>query len=363
MKVAQCIDVLETIAPTRYAEDWDNVGLLVGHPEQPVTRVMLCIDYTDAVAAEACDAECDGVIAYHPPIFEPIKRLPGTDRIYDAVRRGVMLYSPHTALDVAPGGTNDVLADALWLTTRWPLKPAMLPATFDKLAVFCPTDAVEKVAAALADAGAGQLGEYSHCTFRSAGTGTFMGSDASNPAVGERGRLERVDEIRLETIVPKDRTAAVVAALYAAHPYEEPAWDLLQVADRPAAFGMGRVGEFEGPVPRDVIFARIKHELGIDDLLVAGPRDGMIARAAVCAGSCGKLLDDAIRQDVGLYLTGEMRHHDALRAAAAGVTVVCTLHSNSERAALARLKEKLAEALPGLECLLSRTDRDPFRVV
>ncbi len=180
--------------------------------------------------------------------------------------------------------------------------------------------------------------------------------------MGESGRLELAAEVRLETIVTAARVGAVISALRKAHPYEEPAFDLYPLAPPPPGIGIGRIGAIEPAADRASLFARIKQGLGIDALLIAGPHAGPVTRAAVCAGACGDLLDAAIASGAGLYLTGEMRHHDALKAARAGVTVVCTLHSNSERVALTRLMARLAPLLLGVGLVLSRTDVDPFSV-
>jgi dinuclear metal center YbgI/SA1388 family protein len=362
MKLKQIVDALEEIAPTRYAESWDNVGLLVGDPSQEISSAMLTIDYTPEVACEAAGKKCDLVISYHPPIFGGLKRVlsgGSSSLIFDAIRRGVAIYSPHTALDLAPDGTNDMLADAVGMTDRQPLKVLEGKPTHCKLVTFVPEKDVEKVSRAMFDAGAGRIGNYSACSFRLNGTGTFFGEEGTNPAVGESGKLERVDEIRIETVVPVASVSDVVRALRASHPYEEPAFDLNMLAAAPTGLGMGRVGAV-APIQRERLFERIKHELGIDRLLIAGPLTGDVKSAAVCAGSCGDLLDDAITKKVDLYLTGEMRHHDAIKAARAGVTVVCCLHSNSERAVLKRLAGNLAKRLPGLELSLSQQDRDPF---
>ncbi|WP_428939019.1 Nif3-like dinuclear metal center hexameric protein [Fontivita pretiosa] len=362
MKLCDVLTALEQIAPTRYAESWDNVGLLVGDPSQEVASAILTIDYTPQVAAEAQSLGCDLVIAYHPPIFEPLKRVrslgPG-ELIFDAIRRGVAIYSPHTALDVAAGGTNDMLADAVGLVDRWPLKLLQPRSTQYKLVTFVPEKDLEKLSAALFAAGAGRIGNYSSCSFRTKGSGTFFAEEGAEPAVGTRGRLECVEEVRLETVVPIDAVDRVIRALRQNHPYEEPAFDLNVLAAAPEGVGMGRIGTMP-PTPRAAIFERIKRELDIDHLLVAGPTEGEITRAAVCAGACGELLNDAIAQHAELYLSGEVRHHDALRAARAGVTVVCTLHSNSERAVLRRLAQQLSRRLPGLKLILSQEDRDPF---
>lgn len=364
MQLSALVSALDTIAPTRYAESWDNVGLLVGDPTQTVTRALLTIDYTPEVADEAKSANVDVVIAYHPPIFDALKRITASSPIYDAIRRGVAIYSPHTALDVAPGGTNDMLADAVGISAadRAPLKYIQPKANQHKLVVFVPENAVEQVSRAIFDAGAGRIGQYSACSFRSAGVGTFFGEEGTNPAVGQSGKLEQAPEIRLETVLPLSKIEPVIRAMRKAHPYEEPAFDLMQMAAAAEGLGMGRFGPLDAPADRAAVIDRLKSALNLRHVLIAGPREGAVNRAAVCAGACGNHLDDAIAQRVDLYVTGELRHHDAIKAAKAGVTVVCTLHSNSERAVLRRLKDRLATEAPGLDCLLSQADRDPFDI-
>lgn len=364
MLLQELVDVLNDIAPTRNAEAWDNVGLLVGDPAQAVSKVMLTIDYTEPVAAEAEAAGCEAVVAYHPPIFAPMKRIVAGSVVFDAIRRGVAIYSPHTALDVVAGGTNDMLADLLGLPAqRSPLRLSQTKASLLKLVTFIPEKDVERVSDALFKAGAGRIGDYTRCSFLTRGTGTFFGEEGkTQPTVGESGKLERADEVRVETVVPMSKVDAVVRALREAHPYEEPAFDLNQLAAPPEGRGQGRFGSFETSVERNELFDRVKRGLGVNHLLVAGPTDGPAACAAVCAGSCGDLLDDAIARGADFYLTGELRHHDAIKAAHAGMTVVCVLHSNSERAVLRRVKQRLEETLPGLSYLISQTDRDPFEV-
>jgi dinuclear metal center YbgI/SA1388 family protein len=356
MKLADITAILESIAPTRFAESWDNVGLLAGDPAADVSRILLTIDYTAAVAAEAKSLGCGLVVSYHPPIFEPLKRLKAGEVVFDAIRNGIAIYSPHTALDVADGGTNDMLADILGLQDRTALRVS--PATNGqyKLITFVPAECVEKVSQALFDAGAGRIGNYSSCSFRSAGEGTFFGEAGTNPAVGQSGRLERAAEIRLETVVPVSCVTQVIAALRKAHPYEEPAFDLNQLAAAPDGRGMGRIGSLNAS--RAELLETIKRGLGISQLLIAGPTSGQVRRAAVCAGACGNLLHTALAERADLFLTGEVRHHDALKAAAAGMTVMCALHSNSERPVLERLKARLQSV--HLDAIISSADRDPF---
>jgi dinuclear metal center YbgI/SA1388 family protein len=361
IQVHHLVETMERIAPTRYAESWDNVGLLAGDPSREIHRILLTIDYTRAVAAEGQQKQCDAVVAYHPPIFHPLKRLHADSLIFDAISRGVAIYSPHTALDVADGGTNDLLADVLGLQNRIPLRRIEPKATQYKLVTFVPRDHLDSVSESLFNAGAGQIGDYSHCSFRTTGTGTFFGHQDTNPAVGQRGQLEHVDEVRLETVVPISRIQSILTALRTTHPYEEPAFDLLQLAPPPDNKGQGRIGDLQ-PIDRRQVIEQIRKELGLNHVLVAGPTTGTITRAAVCAGACGELLQDARNQNAQLYLTGEMRHHDALSAALDGMTIVCTLHSNSERAVLKRLEKKLLSDLPGIKIECSQNDADPFQI-
>jgi len=263
MHLADVLPVLEAIAPPRLAEGWDNVGLLVGDPQAQVFAALLAIDYTPAVAAEARAKGCSLVFAYHPPIFEGLKRVTAPGPIFEAIRDGIALWSPHTALDVAEGGTNDFLADVLGLGARAPLRAP--------------------------------------------------GAKAGPAPEGEK-------------------------------------------------LGIGRIGDLAQPVPRGELLARIRRGLGVSALLVAGPEEGSVRRVAAGAGACGNLVDDALAQRAELYLTGELRHHDALKAARLGMTVVCALHSNSERAILPRIGARLAAALPGLRIEVSTEDRDPFVV-
>lgn len=362
MNLGELVAILEDIAPTRLAESWDNVGLLVGDPARNVNTVMLAIDYTPQVAAEAQRHNVDCIIAYHPPLFAAVKRLVAPDPIFDAIARGVAIYSPHTALDVAEGGTNDLLADLLCLQNRQPLRFVETRSRDYKLVTFVPVDKVEAVAMALFEAGAGHIGNYQRCSFRSEGTGTFMGDQTTKPAVGQANVYEQADEIRIETVCPIAKLPHVLAALRASHPYEEPAFDLVQLAAPPEKVGQGRIGELP-PTPLPVLLERVKSGLGLSRLLVAGPTDQTITRAAVLAGAGREHLKDAIAQKAQLYMTGEIPHHDALAAAKSGVTVVATLHSNSERASLKRLRERILEKAPSLQLILSQADRDPFQIV
>ena len=365
MQLQAIMDALQRFAPLGEAEPWDNVGLLLGDPEQEISRALLCIDYTAAVAEETVSRGCELVVAYHPPIFKPLTRLVTGDAsslVFDAARRGLAIYSPHTALDVAEGGTNDVLADLLGLRDRRPLRFADRRADQHKLVTFVPVEHVEKLSQALFAAGAGRIGNYSRCSFQTPGVGTFFGEPGARPAAGRQGNFERIEEVKIETLIPADRVAAALAALRANHPYEEPAFDLQQLAAPPTGRGIGRIGMLQVPLMRAELLAMIKIALSLEHLLVAGRAEIAAKRIAVCAGAGGDLLDAAISQGADVYVTGELRHHDVLKAVARGMTVVCTLHSASERVALPALRDKLLTALPGLTVHLSQADVEPLAV-
>jgi dinuclear metal center YbgI/SA1388 family protein len=359
MKVADLVRAMEAIAPTIHAASWDNVGLLVGDEESALSRVLLAIDCTREVVEEAAAARCEAIVSYHPPLFDAPKRFLAGSAAYEAARAGIAIYSPHTAFDVAEGGTNDVLADALAMTDRVPLRRIGPRDGELKLVTFVPAEHAEAVGRAVFAAGAGRIGKYSSCSFRAPGTGTFFGEQGANPVVGVAGRLEEAAELRFETVVPFAKVDAVVRALRGAHPYEEPAFDLVPLAAPPDPRGFGRVGRVETALARDLV-GSAKRALGLTQVLVAGSVDRAVSRAAVCAGSGGELVPDAIACGAQLLLTGELRHHDALLAVAAGLTVVCTLHSASERPALGALEARLAERLGGVTVTRSRSDREPF---
>ena len=359
---------LESIAPTALAEPWDNVGLLMGDRLATVDRVLLTIDLTPAVVAEAISQKTNLLLAYHPPLFKSIKQLPAA--LWDLARAGIAVYSPHTAWDCAAGGSNDVLADAIGLKGTRPLRPTGSGSGRGggtiKLVTFLPADAVDAVASALFAAGAGNIGNYAHCSFRSAGTGTFFGLEGSQPLIGQTGRLERVDEIRLEVQVAVADVQSVLTALRTSHPYQEPAFDIYPLADAhdPSAsnVGQGRVGTFDPPMPFAALVDRLKSSLQISHLLIAGDESPPVHRVAIVAGSGGDLLTDAIAAGADLFLTGELRHHDALAATAAGMRAICTLHTHSERLSLTRLRDRLLQVFPQSSISLSLQDREPFSI-
>lgn len=362
--IADLLAALDAIAPFAQAAEWDNVGLLAGRPEWLVRRAMLAIDLTDAVAREALAAKVEAVVVYHPPIFKGIKTItpdaPGpTSLLPDLLAARIAIVALHTALDHARGGTNDLLLDAFDIVERRPLEPIVDADGSYKLVVFVPPAEVSGLRDALSSAGAGVIGHYSHCSYELAGQGTFMGDETTHPTVGGKLRLERVDETRLEMIVPKRRLAAVVRALHAAHSYEEPAFDLYPVtslADRGRA-GSGRVGTLRKPQTGAALLEQLSNVADLARAQTVGDLKRRFTSVTAAAGSFGVA---TFRDPDSLVLTGEFKHHDALELLRRGVTAVRLDHYASERPVLAAVRTRLASSLRGVKCSISRRDGSPF---
>ncbi|RMF71190.1 MAG: Nif3-like dinuclear metal center hexameric protein, partial [Planctomycetota bacterium] len=253
-RVGDVVAALDEIAPFAHAADWDNVSLLAGRSDWPGASWLVTLDLTDAVAREALRREVDGVVAYHPPIFKGVRKLTDaadgpTSLLPDLLAQRIAIVATHTAFDAAVGGTNDLLLAAFDVEDVRPLETSAAQGRSFKLVVFTPPAEVEPLRAALSAAGAGVIGEYDQCSYELSGRGTFRASPRANPVIGRRGRLEVVDEVRLEMVVPADRLDAVVRALYATHSYEEPAFDVypLHELHGRGRVGMGRVGALRRP--------------------------------------------------------------------------------------------------------------------
>jgi dinuclear metal center YbgI/SA1388 family protein len=366
MNVKDVVKVLEKIAPAGLAEDWDNVGLLAGDERAPVKRLLLCIDLLPAVLAEAARQKAEMVMAYHPIIFKPLSRVTAntSPAVHGAIRQGLAVYSMHTALDSAVGGVNDVLAGMLGLRDARPIIHARGRRKC-KIVVFLPPDDLHRVSGAAFAAGAGRVGNYSECAFFTHGIGTFFGGQGSRPAVGRAGRHEAAEELRLEFVAPLSRAADVCEAIRTAHSYETAAIDVYPLEDYPEGCGVGRIGRLGKPMRLETIVAKVKRGLKVPRVRIAkaGGERGRISTVACLAGAGRQHHRDAAEAGAELLLTGELPHHDALAAAAAGMHVLCVGHSNSERIALGGLAKTVNRLLPELKVLRSAADRDPYEIV
>ena len=383
MRLDALIPRLQTLAPESLAESWDKVGLHVGRGSWQVRTGLLCIDLTGAVLREAVEKKASLILAYHPLLFEPVNRLTDGDAkqamLLELVQKRIAVYCPHTALDAAEHGVNDWLAQAVLKCAGkreqsrcYAIKPSVLMRDSQprKLVTFIPGEHLEELFTALCEAGAGQIGAYDACSFSVDGQGTFRGGPGTNPTIGKPGNLERVAEKRLEMIVRADKIDAVVAALRKAHPYEEPAFDLLKI-EQPASvnesshkqssatIGQGRIVELGKSVSVRSLVASVKKHLGVSSLEVALPAGlTRVQRVGLCAGAGGSLLKDA--RDIELFITGEMRHHDVLAALSRGIGVVLAGHTQTERPYLQVYQKRIEAAVgQGVRWLVSHADQAP----
>ncbi|MBX3365178.1 MAG: Nif3-like dinuclear metal center hexameric protein [Phycisphaeraceae bacterium] len=378
MIVKDLIAAIERIAPPEHAEPWDKVGLQVGSLDAELDGpVVLTIDLTEKVMDEAIQKSARMIVAYHPPIWDPLDRI--TDEtakgriLLRAIEHRMGIYTPHTGLDATPGGLTDWLCEGL-SGSETPgkihgdcraLQAATSGAEQVKIVTFVPTEALERVRNALGTAGAGRIGNYTLCTFATPGTGTFLGNTQSSPAVGAPGRLEMVSEHRIEMICPRANLALALETLRQFHPYEEPAIDVYPLEPQPRRrAGSGRRLMLDQPATLFELAERLRRHLPRSRLRAALVGDDRpFSAIGVVPGAGESLAPLARREGCEVFVTGEMRHQKVLECLNTGLSVLLAGHTNTERGYLPRLAERLREALPGLVTHVSNADQDILFVI
>ncbi|KWX21044.1 hypothetical protein AFM11_27070 [Mycolicibacterium wolinskyi] len=334
-RLADVIAVLDAAYPPRLAEDWDSVGLVCGDPDEPIDSVTVAVDATESVISEV--PERGLLLAHHPLLLRGVDTVAASTAkgalIHRLIRTGRALFTAHTNADSASPGVSDALADALGLTVEGVLSPVAAGPDLDKWVVFVPAADAEALRAALFAAGAGRIGDYSHCSWSVTGTGQFLPHDGASPAIGEVGSVERVAEDRVEVIAPARLRSKILAAMRAAHPYEEPAFDIIALAPIPGHVGIGRVGSLARPEPLSAFVSRVCTALPATSwgVRASGDSDAMVSRVAVCGGAGDSLLGAAAAADVQAYVTADLRHHPAdEHRRASDVALVDVAHWASE---------------------------------
>jgi len=379
MKLRDLVAIMQDIAPLEYAEDWDRAGLQVGVADRELDGpILLTIDLTEAVLDEAIECKASAIIAYHCPIWEPLATLTdATARervIRGAIEHGIAVYSPHTALDAAPGGVTDWLCEGLSGGEEGLIAGdcrALVPHVHIdrnrqlKVVVFVPEEELDGLRNALGTAGAGTIGAYRLCSFATSGTGTFFGGESSNPKVGQPGRLEKVAECRLEMVCSKAALPLVIQTLREFHPYEEPAFDVYElVGSQVRSAGLGRRLVLDRPARVAELAERLADHLGVNRIKYAlAGEDEPIRHVGVIPGAGEDLLDLACREGCRVFVTGEMRHHAVVGALQRGVSVILGGHTPTERGYLPRLARRIEAADASLRVLVSERDCDPFKLV
>lgn len=379
MNIGDLIGVMQRIAPLDYAEPWDKVGLQVGSADAEVSGpVLLTIDLTERVLAEAIEARASAIIAYHCPIWNPMATLTDATSkervIAGAIRAGISIFSPHTALDAAPGGVTDWLCEGLSGGSAGhiagdcrALEPhhALKRGAQVKVVVFVPENHLDAVRNAMATAGAGTIGAYRLCSFSTSGIGTFFGDEGSAPAVGEPGRLERVPEHRLEMVCARAALPLVERTLLEFHPYETPAYEVYELhGTHEREAGLGRRLLLDQPATVQEIARRLATHLKTNRVKYAlAGDDKPIRQVGVIPGAGEDLMELAAREGCRVFVTGEMRYHAVVNALDHGLSVILGGHTNTERGYLPRLAERIRALAPDLEPLVSTQDRDLFTMV
>ena len=364
VRLAEVIDVLDDAYPPRLAQSWDSVGLVCGDPDDVLGSATVTVDATAAVVDEVPKGGL--LLAHHPLLLRGVDTVAASTAkgalVHRLIRSGRSLFTAHTNADSASPGVSDALAHAVGLTVEAVLEPLSAPADLDKWVIYVPGEHAEAVQAAVFEAGAGHIGDYSHCSWSVSGIGQFLPHDGASPTVGTIGTVERVAEDRFEVVAPARARSDVLAAMRAAHPYEEPAFDIFALVPPPGDAGLGRIGTLAQPEPLRSFVSRVSAALPRTSwgVRAAGDPDMPVSRVAVCGGAGDSLLAAAAGADVQAYVTADLRHHPAdEHRRASNVALIDVAHWASEfpwcEQAADILRSRFGAALPVRVCTI-RTD-------
>ncbi|WP_338750152.1 Nif3-like dinuclear metal center hexameric protein [Bacillus sp. FJAT-52991] len=365
----EIIQLFEQFSPKKYAMEGDKIGLQIGRLNKPVERVLVALDVLEEVVDEAIANKVELIIAHHPIIFRPLKSIvtsePAGRMIEKLIKHDIAVYAAHTNLDVAKGGVNDLLAEALQLQ-----EPEVLVPTFEdglkKLVVFVPGTHEQAVREALGAAGAGFIGEYSHCSFSSQGTGRFQPSAEAAPYIGQAGTLQEVAEVKIETIYPESIEKKVLSAMLKAHPYEEVAYDLYPLGNKGETLGLGRVGKLKESMSLRQFAEFVKDKLDVNGVRVVGELTDQVKKVAVLGGDGNKYFQAAKFKGADVYVTGDFYYHTAHDAMAVGLNIVDPGHNVEKvmkKGTAVKMKALADEKGFNVEFIPSSVHTDPFTFI
>ncbi|AOT68500.1 Nif3-like dinuclear metal center hexameric protein [Geosporobacter ferrireducens] len=361
------IEIIEKQAPLYLAESWDNVGLQLGNPDKLVKKIMVCLEVTEAVLQEADAKRIDMIVAHHPLIFKPMKKFTTDDplgrMIYFLIQKDILLYCAHTNLDMAYGGLNDLLAFNIGLSEIKSLTNTYQRKYF-KIVVFVPESHEEEVRSALCSAGAGFIGNYSDCSFKVKGEGTFRPLRGANPYIGSIGEVERLKESRVETIIAEDCLQTALKKMLHAHPYEEVAYDLYPLGNVYEKNGLGRMGYLKNPEKLLELCNRLKRLLGIETIKIMGDQSKIVKKVGLCTGSGAEFIYNAYQEGCDCFITGDVKYHEAQYAQQLDIPVIDAGHFDTENYACGLYAKSLEKQLADNHChvdiCFSSTNINPF---
>jgi dinuclear metal center YbgI/SA1388 family protein len=360
VSVKDIINHLEGIAPLAYQESYDNAGLIVGEATALVRGVLIGLDITEAVLEEAQAKNCNLIIAHHPILFKPLRKLTGCNHIerciIQAIRQEIAIYTIHTNLDNVIQGVNQQIAQQLGLQQLKVLVPK--PDTLSKLTTFVPHSAIEPVLQALHHAGAGHIGEYSHCSFVVIGDGRFKPSEAANPYIGVPKQIEKITEYRAEVVFPSHLSQSIVAALKQAHPYEEVAYYIQKLENPNPDVGSGMIGEFTQEFSSNDFLQYVKNKMNLPYIRHSMPIGRVIKRVAICGGAGSFLLPEAKRQQADAFITADLKYYDFFNAEDS-ILLADIGHYESEIATKELIYDLLSEKFTSIAFLKCQTTTNP----
>lgn len=363
VKSSQIFEAIEKVAPKYLAEQWDNPGLQVGSYRQDVSRVLLALDVTKDVVEEALDKHVDLIVSHHPFIFNGVKSICADDekggQIFTLVKNNISLYAAHTNLDSAELGLNDYIADQLGIQDKKPLDPSPRDQLY-KLVIYTPQSHSDRILKVLGESGAGYVGKYSHCTFRTVGKGTFKPLQGSRPFLGKVDEIATVPEDRIETIIDGQMIKTIVRRVKNVHPYEEMAYDLFPMDDslNRESNGLGKIGELAEAVTPEAFIDRVKNALKLKTVRTAGNPPQKINRVALCTGSGSEFIGLAKIKRADVYVTGDIRYHEAQKALENNLWVIDAGHFGTEKMVVFLLKNIIDRQCDGVETFISEKMKD-----
>jgi dinuclear metal center YbgI/SA1388 family protein len=364
----EIIQLFEQFSPKGLAMEGDKIGLQIGRLNKKIDRVMIALDVLAEVIDEAIEKKVQLIIAHHPPIFRPLKNVI-TDTVQGRMiekllKHDISVYAAHTNLDVAKGGVNDLLADALGLVNTEVLVPTY-ETKLKKIVIFVPASHADDIRQVLGKAGAGFIGNYSHCSFSTDGMGRFLPGENTNPFNGDKGRLEAVEEVRIETIVPESLLKKAITAMVKAHPYEEVAYDVYPVENKGEILGLGRIGTIPA-LTLGEFAEKVKTALEVDNVRVVGDLTSIVKKVAVLGGDGNKYFTHAKYKGADVYVTGDIYYHTAHDAMMEGLNMIDPGHNVEKvmkKGLTAILKKMCLESGYEIEIFPSEVNTDPFQYV
>jgi len=362
MKIKEIISVLEEMAPLAYAEDFDNVGLLVGDQEIDTTGVLVCHDALESVIDEAITNNCNLVVCFHPILFSGLKKITGKNyverAVIKAIKNDIAIYAVHTALDNHQEGVNKIFCDALGLTKTKILIPKQN--FIRKLVTYTILENVEKLRNALFDAGAGNIGNYENCSFNSKGIGTFMGNEHSNPEFGERFEFVESDEIKIEMIFEKHLENKILKALFKNHVYEEVSYEIYDLQNKNQNVGLGMIGELISPMAEKEFLSFVKEKMQANGIRHSAFLGKPIKKVAVLGGSGSFAIKNAIQAGADVFLTADLKYHQFYEAENQ-IIIADIGHFESERYTKNYIVDYLRKKILNFAIILSEENTNPVK--